>query len=398
MNEKTSLQAHPSWHPILLLAIAYLGFVSLGLPDPISGVAWPSVRDLFSLPQSAFGLVFIALGCGYCASGFFGGSLTLILGLGNLLWVSSGLVAIAMFGFGLAPNWPVFVAFAVTWGLGSGGIDAGLNAYVSNHFSARHVNWLHACYSLGATIGPMLMTAMLFWTSWRVGYAVVGGLLALMTLCFLITRQRWDEPAKVSTDEAIQAISMRETLRDRLVWLQIVVFFLYVGVEFTVGQWSFTILTESRHVRADVAGLLASGYYGAIGIGRIIAGVIAAKIGLDQLVRAAMLLALAGTTLFAFGTPVELSCVGLVLIGLGLAPIFPCLMAITPQRLGTAQATHAVGFQVSSGMLGAALLPGCAGLLSDAFGLELITYFALTLALLLFTSHELIINISRHRR
>ena len=155
---------------LLLLTIAYLGFISLGLPDPVAGVAWPSVRDTFSLHQSGFGLVFIALGCGYCASGFFGGKLTSLLGLGNLLWISSGLVAIAMWGSGLAPVWPLFVASAVIWGLGSGGIDTGLNSYVSNHFSARHMNWLHACYSIGATVGPLMMTAVLVRAgSWRLG-------------------------------------------------------------------------------------------------------------------------------------------------------------------------------------------------------------------------------------
>ena len=180
---------------LLLLAIAYLGFVSLGLPDTVAGVAWPSVRERFTLSQSAFGLVFIALGCGYCASGFFGGKLTHALGLGNLLWISSAFVAVAMLGSGLAPAWPVMVGLAVVWGLGSGGIDAGLNAYVSRHFSARHVNWLHACYSLGATLGPLAMTAMLVWIgSWRLGYALVGGTLLLMALLFLATRSRWSDP------------------------------------------------------------------------------------------------------------------------------------------------------------------------------------------------------------
>lgn len=336
---------------VFLLSIAYLGFISLGLPDPVAGVAWPSVRTLFSLPQSGFGLVFIALGCGYCASGFFGGSLTLSMGLGNLLWMSSGLVAMAMFGFSLAPTWPLFVACAVIWGLGSGGIDTGLNAYSSSHFSARQVNWLHACYSIGATLGPLLMTMMLFWSSWRMGYSVVGGMLLGMMVIFLVTRNSWTGPPQSTTGETIPPITMRATLGKPLVWLQMLQFFLYVGLEFTLGQWNFTILTESRQLPASIAGPLASGYYCAIGIGRVIAGVFAARIGLDRLIRWAMVLTVAGTGLFAFGTLVELSCLGLLLTGLGLAPMFPCLMARTPQRLGEAYATHAVGFQASCGML-----------------------------------------------
>lgn len=383
---------------ILLLVIAYLGFISLGLPDPVAGVAWPSVRHTFALHQSSFGLVFIALGCGYCASGFFGGKLTSMLGLGNLLWISSGLVAVAMFGSGVVPVWPLFVACGVIWGLGSGGIDAGLNAYVSTHFSARHMNWLHACYSVGATLGPLLMTAVLVREgSWRLGYELVGTILLTMTVLFFVTRERWNDPSKPADGSANQVVTMAMALREPMVWLQIVIFFLYVGLEFTVGQWSFTLLTESRRVRPEIAGTLAGMYYGAIGVGRVIAGAIAPRVGLNRLLRGTMLLALVGVLLFAYGKPAELGSLGLVLTGLGLAPIFPCLMTMTPRRLGTGYATHAVGFQVSSGMLGAALLPGLAGLFTEKLGLEVVTQFAIGLAAMLFVIHELLLSIAAHR-
>lgn len=385
----------------LLLSIAYLGFISLGLPDPVAGVAWPKVRDEFLLTQSAFGWVFIALGCGYCLSGFFGGKLTQALGLGNLLWLSSAFVAVAMFGSGMATAWPVFVACGVLWGLGSGGIDAGLNAYVSSHFSPRHVNWLHACYSLGATLGPLVMTAILAQGgAWRAGYVVVGSVLFAMAMLFLATRSRWDDhPRTDGTEEVVAApaaIGLREALRERLVWLQVALFFIYVGLEFTVGQWCYTLLTEARGVRDEVGGVLAGGYYGAIGVGRVVSGVIANRIGLDALIRGAMLLVVIGAGLFAFGTPVEIGLAGLILIGLGLAPIFPCLMARTPQRLGTALAAHAVGFQVSAGMIGAALVPTATGLMVEKFGLELVARFAVVLALLLFATHEIVVRAPEH--
>ncbi|MDB5345248.1 MAG: exuT [Schlesneria sp.] len=383
----------------LLLAIAYLGFISLGFPDPVAGVAWPSVRQAFSLHQSGFGLVFIALGCGYCASGFFGGKLTTVLGLGNLLWISSGLVAMAMLGSGVAPAWPFFVACGVIWGLGSGGIDAGLNAYVSTHFSARHMNWLHACYSVGATLGPLLMTAVLVrGGSWRLGYELVGGILLAMAVLFFVTRERWNDSPRAAEGPADQPVSMKTALQEPMVWLQIVIFFLYVGLEFTVGQWSFTVLTESRGVRPDIAGTLASSYYGAIGVGRVLSGLIASRVGLDRLLRVAMLIVLVGVLLFAFGKPVEVGSAGLVIIGLGLAPIFPCLMTMTPVRLGAGIATHAVGFQVSSGMLGAALVPGLAGLFAEKLGLEVVAQFAMALAALLFVAHELLLFIAARRR
>lgn len=397
---------------LLLLVIAYLGFISLGLPDPVAGVAWPSVREHFGLHQNRFGLVFIALGCGYCLSGFFGGTLTRVLGLGNLLWVSSALVAVAMLGSGLTPAWALFVGCGVIWGLGSGGIDAGLNAYVSKHFSARHMNWLHACYSLGATLGPLLMTAMLVRLgSWRLGYGVVGGILLAMALLFLVTRERWDDPPKGDsgadpsgvdgeqrpTAAAEQGIGMRQVMADRLVWFHVALFFFYVGLEFTVGQWCFSLLTESRGVPTNVAGMLASAYYGAIGVGRILSGVIAPRVGLDPLLRGTMGVALVGAAVYAFASPVWLSSAGLVLIGLGLAPVFPCLMSKTPERLGAESAAHAVGFQVSAGMLGAALVPGLAGLLVERMGLEFVTRVSLTLAILLVTTHEILLRLPGRR-
>lgn len=382
---------------LLLLVIAYLGFISLGLPDPVAGVAWPSMRGTFGLQQSSFGLVFIGLGCGYCLSGFFGGKLTHFLGLGNLLWVSSALVAVAMLGSGLAPAWSVIVACAVIWGLGSGGIDAGLNAFVGHHYSAKHMNWLHSCYSLGATLGPLLMTTMLVQTgSWRAGYHFVGGLLALMTILFTVTRRQWDDPGETAAEGPVQAVGMRTVLREPLVWMQVVLFFLYVGLEFTVGQWCFTVLTESRGLGADVAGMLAGGYYFAIGVGRVGAGFIAERLGLDRLVRYSIATALLGVALFAFG-PTMISSAGLIIIGLGLAAIFPSLMSRTPQRLEPGYATHAVGFQVSAGMLGAALVPGAAGLAVEAGGLGAVGKVSVILALLLCATHEVLLRAAKQR-
>jgi fucose permease len=396
--EQKRVTRHPS---LLLLAIAYIGFVSLGLPDTVAGIAWPSVREAFTLSQSSFGLVFIALGCGYCASSFFGGKLTLVTGVGALLTLSSLFVAVAMFGSALAPVWAVFVACAVLWGLGSGGIDAGLNAYAASHFSPRHVNWLHACYSLGATTGPLLMTAVLISAdSWRLGYALVGGMLLAMTLLFLVTRRRWNDTPGFAqgnlegnqTLEPARPVGIRTALRVPLVWLHAALFFIYVGLEFTVGQWSFTLLTEARGMGTDVAGVLTGSYYGAIGVGRVLSGIVANRVGLDQLLRVAMLTMIGGAILFTFGRPVEVGCWSLALIGLGLAPVFPCLMAQTPERLGAEHAAHAVGFQVSAGMLGAALVPAAAGLLAAAVGLEAVGSFACLLAVLLFATHEIVLR------
>jgi fucose permease len=397
---------------LLLLAIAYVGFVSLGLPDPVAGVAWPSVRETFGLEQAQFGWVFIALGCGYCTSGFFGGRLTHALGLGRLLWVSSALVAGAMIGSGLAGGWWVIVVSGAVWGLGSGGIDAGLNAYASRHFSARHMNWLHACYSIGATIGPWLMTlAIVTAGSWRAGYGIVGGLLAAMAGVFLVTRERWNDGASdangardgsagssaavadaTEAKNVTTAVAAGVVLREPLVWLQCLLFFLYVGLEFSVGQWCFTLLTESREVPRDWAGTITGGYYAAIGVGRVLAGAVAHRLGLDRLIRIAMGTAIVGAALYAWGEPSGVGVVGVIIVGLGLAPIFPSLMTRTGERLGPAHAMHAVGFQVSAGMLGAAVMPSVAGVIAEAWGLESVALFAVVQAVMLMLTHELLLR------
>ena len=377
----------------LLLIIAYLGFISLGLPDAIVGVAWPSVRHDFALSQKHLGLVFVSLASGYCVSSFLGGRLSQRMGIGTLLTVSSLFVFVAMCGFALAPTWPLFALCGVVWGLGSGGIDGGLNAYASHHFSTRHVNWLHACYSIGATLGPLIMTAMLVNTgSWRLGYASVGGVLFVMSVLFVATRSRWNDGPQQTAEKTVAHASIREALREPIIWFSLISFFLYTGLEFTIGQWSYSVLTESRHVKPGLAGILVGVYFGAIGAGRILFGAIADRIGVDRLVRFAMLGALLGTILFAWGRPVELGYFGLALTGLGLAPVFPCLIVRTPQRLRADLATMAIGFQVSAAMVGVVAIPGLTGVGVQFGGLEVVAIVAVVAAALMCATHECLLR------
>ncbi|MBL8796612.1 MAG: MFS transporter [Planctomycetia bacterium] len=372
----------------LLLVIAYIGFVSLGLPDAVIGVAWPSVRDFFELDQAALGLVLIGSGCGYFLSSFFTGRLLHGLGIGLLLTVSSGLVAAGLLGYSLTPFWFAFLGCAVLHGLGSGAIDGALNSYAAHQLSARHMNWLHACYCLGAMLGPLVMTGTLAsGRSWRAGYAVLGTALWLLSALFLVTSRLWGQAG--TADSHAGNGGMRAALKLPLVWLQMAVFFLYTGLEVTVGQWTFTLFTEARGASDEAAGLWVSVYWGSIGVGRVLFGLVVDRIGADPLLRGALLAALAGTLLLAFG-PAWLPFAGLALIGLALAPVYPCLMTRTPQRLGV-HAAHAVGFQVSAAMLGAAALPGTAGLFGERWGLETIAKFAVGLAAGLWLLHEVLL-------
>jgi fucose permease len=385
----------------LLLLIAYVGFISLGLPDTLIGVAWPSVRDTFRLQQSAMALIFFGTGCSYFLSSFFTGRMLNILGIGVLLAASSALVACSAFGYALAPVWALFAASSLSHGLGSGAIDAGLNHYVAHHFSARHMTWLHACYSVGATLGPLIMTSVMAWNgSWRAGYLTVAVILLCLALLFAATRRKWDEPESAAATEQTEraSVGMAETLRYPTVWLQVALFFVYTGLEATVGQWSFTLLTESRNVQKETAGAWVTLYWASIGVGRILFGSVVDRLGIDRLLRFSTRTSVLGTGLFALNLSRPMSAVALALAGLGLAAIYPCLMTRTPQRLGTALAVHAIGFQVSAAMLGGAALPSVSGVLAERFGLETIAAAAVGLALVVLLLHESLLLSSRRMR
>src|SRR3954454_24697329 len=258
--------------PRLIIALAFVAFVSLGLPDGVLGVVWPSVRGTFGRPVSHLGVLLAAGTAGYLVSSFLGGQLVRTLGVGALLVGSSVVVAVALTGMALAPNWLAFVSFAVLGGTGGGAIDAGINTFAASRFSARVVNWLHACWGIGATTGPVVMTAVLArGMSWRVGYRVLAVALALLSLLFLVTRRLWTIRRRAeATTSPEPGASMGEALRRPVVWMQLALFFLYCGIESTAGQLLYSLFTESRGVPPTTAGLATGGYWASLMLGRVV--------------------------------------------------------------------------------------------------------------------------------
>lgn len=401
---------------LLLIVIAYLGFISIGLPDTLIGVAWPSVRETFGIRHSAIALIFFGASTSYVLSGIFAGRAVDRMGVGLLLAVSSGFVAVSMFGYAVAPVWGLFAVCSLVHGLGSGAIDAGLNYYVAHNFSVRHMNWLHACWSLGATIGPIIMTAAVARDQWRMGYGTVSAILLALAILFLLTRHLWArgdrskeiepegirpvlEPAPAAVETIAEArdappprAGVREAIRHPVVRLHVAIFFFYAGLEATVGQWAFTLLTESRGVGAEAAGAWVTIYWGSIGVGRILFGTIAARMGVDRLLRLSTIAAAGGTILYAMGISGEVSAFALLLCGFGLASVFPNMMTRTPERLGSGLAAYAIGFQVSAATAGAATLPSLAGIMAETWGLEMLAYSAVGMAIIVFVLHERVLR------
>ncbi|NOK60130.1 MAG: MFS transporter [Chloroflexi bacterium AL-W] len=381
----------------VLLLIAYLGFISLGLPDGTLGIAWPSLRTTFGLPLDAIGTILASTGIGYMVSSFNSGRILARFGVGRLLLISSLLMATSLFGYAIAPFWWMFLICGVVAGLGSGAIDAGLNAYAANNFGNRHINWLHACYGLGATLGPLIMiTPLQLGYAWRWGYVVVGLILSLMTVVFAFTLSLWESSHTSSENNTpSEQVSAFVTLQHPIVWLHICLFFIYTGLEVTAGQLTYTLFTESRGVDGALAGVWVSIYWGSLTVGRIVFGVLTERFNEHHLLRASMLFLIIGATLVSLPNIPLLSFVGLALMGFTLAPIFPLLMAQTPQRLGQGRAMHAVGFQVSAAMLGAAALPALISTLAQRVNLEVVGPALCVMGIVLIVLYEITLRTTK---
>jgi fucose permease len=288
------------------------------------------------------------------------------------------LTASALLGYTLVPSWWMMVSLAVASGLGAGAIDAGLNTYVASHFGEGLMQWLHASFGFGVTLGPIIMTAGLTsFNSWRLGYQVVGIAQLLLASSFLMTMRLWRDNGAPQTSERERHLMdyhtpFEETIRRPVVWLNLLMFFLYTGAELSFGSWTYSLLTLSREVPVEVAGLWAGSYWATFTIGRIMAGLLTRRFGIAKLLKAGFLLALAGSALLWWNPFAQASIIAVSVIGFAIAPIFPGLVSGTSARVGEHHAANTIGMQIAAAGLGAAVVPSLAGVLAQNFSLEAI--------------------------
>ncbi len=380
---------------LLLIILCFVAFVSLGLPDGLLGVAWPSMRGEFGLRLDALGPLLFASTCGYMLSSFFSGIISRTLGIGRLLGVSCAATGVSLLGFTLVPGWGFLVALGILTGLGAGAIDAGLNTYVATHHSERLMQWLHASFGIGITCSPLIMTAGLRVSeSWRTGYWIVGGGQLLLGIGFFMTWKLWeprrdrgyhparDTHSRESSGQAHEA-GFRQSFGRLSVWISMGLFFLYGGIEMTLGHWAYSLLTESRGVEPAVAGLWVGFFWGTFTVGRMVAGVFANILGNHHLVMLSLGLALAGALLLAWNPVSFLGQLAVGVIGFALAPIFPGMVSGTPRRVGLPHLRNTMGMQIAAAGIGAAGLPALAGVLAARLSLEIVPVLLVGLVLVL---------------
>jgi len=361
-----------------LILLAFIAFVALGLPDGLLGVGWPSIRAGFSIPLDAIGMLLTASVAGYMTSSFLSGFLLARVGVGRMLAASCLLTGLALIGYTLVPGWWMMVLLGVFAGFGAGAIDAGLNTYVAAHFGEGLMQWLHASWGVGITIGPILMTlGLTTFNTWYFGYCAVGGFQLALAVGFVLTLAMWNRnetPSEAKTEKKLTEYKtpLGETLRQPQVWLSVALFFLYVGGESGLGTWTYTLLTESRGVDHTLAGFFTGSYWFTFTIGRILAGLIANRAGVNRLVLGGLAGALLGAGLLIWNPSEIANVVAVALIGLSIAPIFPAMMSGTRRRVGDLYAANTIGMQIAAAGFGTAIIPSLMGVLARQVSLEVI--------------------------
>ncbi len=362
----------------LILFLIYTAFIVLGVPDSMFGVAWPTMRNDFGVPIDAMGMAMVSGLAGYLLSSFLSGRLITKLSIRGLQILSCALFGAALIADCLVPAWIWFALTSLALGFGAGGIDAGLNTYVATHFGARQMHWLHACYGVGVTLGPLFMTlALNRLDGWRPAYLAVGFFQLGVAAVFVFSAPLWNRfhlagrpgQEKKLTDYDTPLL---KTLAHLPTWLGMTLFFLYSGAEFSLGFWAYSLLTESRGVAPTAAGIVTGGYWGMFTVGRILSGFFAKHVPLNRMVLGCLALALVGSLLLWMNIDPAWSLSGIVLTGFAIAPVFPSLVSSTQNRVGRHHASNSIGMQMSAAGAGSAFISTLLGLLARRVSLEAI--------------------------
>ena len=368
-----------------LLAIIYLAFISLGLPDGLLGAAWPSVYPELGVPVSYAGAVSMTVALGTIVSSLLSDRLTWRFGAGKVTAFSVAMTACALFGFSISREYWMLILWAIPYGLGAGGVDASLNNYVPLHYSSRHMSWLHCMWGVGASVGPYIMGWVLSGGAhWSGGYRIVGVLQVILTAVLFLTLGLWKD--RRAEAETTQPVPLKEVFAIPGAKEILVTFFCYCALEQTAALWASSYLTLSRGVERSTAAFFASLFFLGMTIGRGVNGFLTVKFDDKTLIR--MGAAVIGLGIGAMLLPGRLALVGLLLVGLGCAPVYPCIIHSTPANFGPQRSQALIGVQMASAYVGTLLMPPLFGLIADGIGAWTMPLYLLAILALMTAMHE----------
>lgn len=373
----------------LLLALIYIAFISLGLPDSLLGSGWPVMHEALGVPTSYMGIISMVISGGTIISSLLSDRLTRKLGTHTVTVSSVFLTAVALLGFSVSDRFWMLILFAIPYGLGAGAIDAALNNYVALHYTSRHMSWLHCFWGVGTIVSPFVMSYALTYSTWSNGYRIVGFIQIGISLLLLVTLPVW-KINKQETSDSSKSIGLVGALKINGVPTLLLSFFAYCAAEATAMGWASTYMVEYKGIAAEAAARFASLFFIGITVGRFLSGFIMNKLGDRKMI-------IIGTCILSCGIislliPVQnpvLTFVGFVVIGLGCAPIYPCIIHSTPDNFGAENSGAIIGIQMASAYVGSTFMPPLYGLLGNHIGFSILPVYLTAFVILMIVMSEL---------
>ena len=382
----------------LLLALIYIAFISLGLPDSLLGSGWPVIPTDLDVPISFMGIISMTISGGTIVSSLLSDKLTGKLGTRIVTVISVFLTAFALFGFSFSTQFWMLIVFAVPYGLGAGAIDAALNNYVALHYSSKHMSWLHCFWGVGTIVSPFVMSYALTNSNWNNGYRIVGFIQLAIAILLLVTLPVW-KVHNQSAEKKQQSIGLIGALKIKGVPFLLIGFFAYCAAEATAMSWASTYFTEVKGISTEKAAQFAALFYIGITVGRFLSGFVTDKLGDKKMI-------IIGTCILSCGIialmiPVSyplVSIIGFVVIGFGCAPIYPSIIHSTPNNFGAENSGAIIGIQMASAYVGSTFIPPLFGLLGNHIGFKILPVYLIVFVALLITMLELTFKVTAKKK
>ena len=377
----------------LLLAIIYLSFISLGLPDALLGSAWPTMHKELNVPISYAGIISMIISAGTIISSLQSDRLTKKFGTGKITAFSVAMTAIALFGFSITHSYLFLCVWAIPYGLGAGSVDASLNNYVALHYESKHMSWLHCMWGIGATIGPYIMGYALTNNNWNAGYRYISIMQIVLTAILFFSLSLWkkndeENKEKIST----KVLSLKEIIKIPGAREIMICFFCYCALEATTGLWASSYLNIYKGVDIKTAASFGSLFYIGITVGRAISGFITMKLNDNQMIVLGESLILIGIILMIIPAVNIVSLIGFIIIGLGCAPIYPSIIHSTPSNFGAENSQAIIGVQMASAYIGTLAMPPLFGYIANHISISLLPFYLILILALMFIMHKLMIR------
>lgn len=381
----------------LLIAIIYLAFISLGLPDAVFGGSWPTMYQEFGVPVSFAGIVTIIISLGTIVSSLMSDRMTYKLGTGKVTAISVATTAIALFGFSMSHSFIELCLWSIPYGLGAGGVDASLNNYVAVHYSSRIMSWLHCMWGLGAMTGPYVLGFVLTGGGiWNTGYKLIALIQVVLTVVLVASLPLWKKREIVIDEkgEAVpaKALSMKEILSIKGAKDIMIAFFCYCALEQTAGLWASSYMVLHKGVPEEVAASYASMFYIGITAGRFVSGFLTMKFNDKQMIRLGMAVLAIGVLVLFLPLSEYIALAGFILIGIGCAPIYPCIIHSTPDIFGADKSQAIVGVQMASAYMGSLLMPSVFGIIANHISVVLLPMYLCVILVVMFMMYERLVR------